>query len=747
MKNLIITIACVVGLSIITNAQITQQYQEIPINSDHTQFKNPERGVNIFTVAITPNNWNCTPTAGTCGTSYVKLEDAYITSAELNQNTTVRRVFNLLAYNYNGSVIDQTYLSNMQSDFNFLRNNGLKATINFGYIGGNERYQSSGQNFTEDFPPNLQPQPNVQTVLNHIDQVGPILRQNSDVIFVFKAGFIGQYGEWFGLEGRSNGDDFGMPNIYDDPTLGLSAIQVQNRRSVVDKLLEYLPQNRMVELRVRLYKTIMYNLDFNNSNDQVNVSTAHNGSDLSRLGWHNDGWGAPNYYTFYQSPSVIQQIENFASNESNFVSGFLEYAEAEPGLFGCNFAINDMERFHISHMSPLQPKLVNTVTNTWTNEGCINEVYNRLGYRFKMIDASVNNGQVEQGGFIDLTINLDNVGFAAPINSRNVQLVFRHNGNGTEYKVNLCGQDPRFWFPNQTTTINETVGIPNNMPDGTYSLLLNLNDPEPTLYNDARYSIRLANQNVWESITGYNNLFMDVQVGNFNTASYNGNQILANANSVGANCGLTYSDGSITGSGSNGVTPPVVGGNCPTDLTLNASNNVTSGNNGDQSVQNQIEATNTIFANASATYTAGNRIILKPGFKALFGSYFNAFIEACTSPRLAKPNEQNVVKNNNGFKFDELLTNEDRFNEELLIYPNPLEDKATLLYYLKEADNVTVTLVDVTGKALATLAENQAQAAGQHQLELDARNLPTGIYYLKLQSNEMQVIKKLMIAK
>lgn len=207
------------------------------------------------------------------------------------------------------------------------------------------------------------------------------------------------------------------------------------------------------------------------------------------------------------------------------------------------------------------------------------------------------------------------------------------------------------------------------------------------------------------------------------------------------NCGYSSITGCIIGTPFNPVIP-----DCAiTNLNLDASDNINSGSE-NQSVSNQITATNTIFANASATYTAGNRVILKPGFKALFGSYFNAFIAACSSAKLANLFENNTVKNN-GILDLEPLNRQNELNEKLQINPNPTEDVAIISYSLNEVDHITLTLFNATGKHLTTLAKNQPQLAGQHQMELAVGGLPTGIYYLKLQSKEMNVIKKLMVTK
>lgn len=48
---------------------------------------------------------------------------------------------------------------------------------------------------------------------------------------------------------------------------------------------------------------------------------------------------------------------------------------------------------------------------------------------------------------------------------------------------------------------------------GTYEAFLNLPDPEATLRRRPEYSIRLANEGVWEPSTGYNNLQATIAIG------------------------------------------------------------------------------------------------------------------------------------------------------------------------------------------------------------------------------------------
>ena len=53
--------------------------------------------------------------------------------------------------------------------------------------------------------------------------------------------------------------------------------------------------------------------------------------------------------------------------------------------------------------------------------------------------------------------------------------------------------------------VNLACTLDANM-SGEYKVYLNLPDPYASLHNDPRYSIRLANENMWEESTGYNYL-------------------------------------------------------------------------------------------------------------------------------------------------------------------------------------------------------------------------------------------------
>jgi hypothetical protein len=133
----------------------------------------------------------------------------------------------------------------------------------------------------------------------------------------------------------------------------------------------------------------------------------------------------------------------------------------------------------------------------------MDEVKRRLGYRFSFSD--VYHSEASAGADMQVVLRIKNSGFAAPVNPRAVELVFV-DGNGKKTVFELNHIDPRFWFANKTAVINETVKIPADA-SGLCTLYLNLPDPKPTLHDNPDFSIRLANEGVWESETGYNKVF------------------------------------------------------------------------------------------------------------------------------------------------------------------------------------------------------------------------------------------------
>jgi hypothetical protein len=81
--------------------------------------------------------------------------------------------------------------------------------------------------------------------------------------------------------------------------------------------------------------------------------------------------------------------------------------------------------------------------------------------------------------------------------------------------------------------------------------------------------------------------------------------------------------------------------------------------------------------------------------------------------------------------------------ELLGTYPNPAQSRATVRYALPEKQEVTLRLYDMLGRQVQTVL-NEEQA-GRHQRTLDVGSLPSGVYFLRLQSDGQTRTQKLTV--
>lgn len=80
--------------------------------------------------------------------------------------------------------------------------------------------------------------------------------------------------------------------------------------------------------------------------------------------------------------------------------------------------------------------------------------------------------------------------------------------------------------------------------------------------------------------------------------------------------------------------------------------------------------------------------------------------------------------------------------------PNPVANNSVIKYFVPEVSDVKITLLDASGKAIATIL-NELINEGQHEVRFDAQsyNLSSGVYYYLLESNNASLLNKIIIAK
>lgn len=398
--------------------------------------------------------------------SFKSASASLLTASKIEQNRLQNRTICYLGFypkKYMDGHIADDFIQMVRNNMQVLRENGAKCIMRFAYSDSeNEKPWD----------------PTPEVVQMHIADIKPVLQEYSDVIMCLQAGFVGVWGEWYYTENF----EF-TPSTPEDHVL---------RKQVTDAMLEALPTDRSIGLRTPMFKRNMYASSYR---DTLTLATAYNGSDKARVSGFNDCFGA--------SANDLGTFDNDASREywkrdtrytlmGGETCGVSSYCE-------CAVTLKDCEDYHWTYLNIEYNRQVH---NVWKDGGCWDEIERRLGYRLSFAD--VYHSTPAAGEDMTVALQIKNSGFAAPMNGRAVELVLV-DGNGKKTVYELNDVDPRYWFAGRTVNIEKTISIPADA-SGKCTLYLNLPDPKPTLHDNPRFSIRLANDGIWNDELGYNTI-------------------------------------------------------------------------------------------------------------------------------------------------------------------------------------------------------------------------------------------------
>jgi len=77
-------------------------------------------------------------------------------------------------------------------------------------------------------------------------------------------------------------------------------------------------------------------------------------------------------------------------------------------------------------------------------------------------------------------------------------------------------------------------------------------------------------------------------------------------------------------------------------------------------------------------------------------------------------------------------------------FPNPFNPSTTISFAIGRAAFVRLKVYDVLGKEVATLV-NETKQAGTYDVQWNASNLPSGVYFYQLQAGEFSDMKKMAL--
>ena len=427
----------------------TDTVKEIQYELSNDIFPNPERGF-IHNLEVHSEGSPLNPTM----LAALKNEDV----------SMILRLYYL--ENFKDKPISDAELTLIKSDMQKLRDAGVKCVLRFAY--------------TDDMNGTDAP---FLIISQHLDQLKPIFEENKDVIAFVQAGLIGAWGEW---HSSSNG-----------------LATVENERKVLDKLLNVLPSEIMIQVRTPGQKQQIFNTTV-----PVSSTIAYTSEKLARVGHHNDCFmaSADDYGTY----TNVQADKEYISNEGLFVPTGGETCPPDPpgSTPTCQVATSTMKQLRWTYLNLDWYK---PTIDSWKAAGCFDELQRNLGYRLALETANFPD-KVALNQDMIINIKITNKGYAPLYNHKITTLVLKNKTSGEMHEIELP-VDLRECKPLADFKIEKTVKT-TGIPQGDYDLYLKISDNSANLKNRSEYSVRLANTNVWvQENGGMNNLQHQLKIG------------------------------------------------------------------------------------------------------------------------------------------------------------------------------------------------------------------------------------------
>jgi hypothetical protein len=107
------------------------------------------------------------------------------------------------------------------------------------------------------------------------------------------------------------------------------------------------------------------------------------------------------------------------------------------------------------------------------------------------------------------------------------------------------------------------------------------------------------------------------------------------------------------------------------------------------------------------------------------------------------------VDYNGSYEYSDVVEIDFRtFNSYLLeqCYPNPFNPTTTIGFGIQDKSNVKITILNAIGEEVAVVL-NEEREPGFHQVEFNAANLPSGVYFYQLKAGSFVETKKMILMK
>lgn len=442
-------------------------------------FSNPERGYYTICGLFLEKPYNAKNDKTVNGELNYQLNEAATKNRSL-----VQLQINLRSFAGNSNRSDQTprsdapisdeCLEQIQRAFDMIREKGFKAIVRPLY----------GWDDTDNYP---EPD-SFDTILQHLDQLSPILAQNQDVLYTVEGGVLGKWGEWH--------------------TTRYNHISYKNQ--VIDKLLAVVPESCTISLR----RPGFYRDRF--GSEPLSEALAYSAQPSARVAVYNDAFLSSDT----DCGTYLQGTRDWELDWLEQHTRFTPFG-GEATLVGSTYneLTNAVKEMRITHCQYINGDSDLYVKNKWKNTVYTgdNDAYNglngnqyiedHLGYRFVLRDSQLPLS-MQQGGNASLQIQIENTGFANLIRQRDAELLLEKEG---VYYAAQIDTDARNWLAGEQTELQLVFHLPANIETGSWNFYLRLPDASNAIASNERYAIRFANDGLWNAALGAN-LLGSVQI-------------------------------------------------------------------------------------------------------------------------------------------------------------------------------------------------------------------------------------------
>lgn len=374
----------------------------------------------------------------------------YSLKGYLERNNLLHLRMNLSAFKE--SALTTEALNDLEKLLSELRENSVNAIIRFAYDGFN------GYKDVEA-PMNL--------ILRHIEQIGSVIKNHSDVLTAVEVGMIGPWGEMHSSAIATKDNFNALIAAWLKNTDSTTPILARRPRMIAD----YLGIN-VKELGDRI---------------------AQKDTDEYRLGVFNDGYlGSANDLGTYVNRDIeVKWLSNQAAHTP--FGGEVTIPGSEYNKI--NFAAYEMFLTHTSYLNEFwNDKVIAEWKNTIYDENAGTDVKyygktayeyirDHMGYRFTISDIAL---PIKPDKNIKMKFNITNDGFGNLLKNKTCELLFVGKDKTYISPINI---NPMQWYTGNTYTIESTVNP--ILSSGNYTVYLRMRDPQQS--DIPRYCVAFAN--------------------------------------------------------------------------------------------------------------------------------------------------------------------------------------------------------------------------------------------------------------